>query len=234
VDASTDKTSFTGGIIEVHIGDRIFKVHENVLGSSSKLLSHALSPECRSEAGGPMELSGIEADDFFMYGQWLYSSSVPQDVNACAFFELAKLYVLGERLQDTTLKNFVLDAMCSAAHSHGPSLSAIRLIYSNTEAGSPARRLLVDMSACQLGDPRSRRVQDLDPAVDADFMKDWIAALVELRPCVGEWDLPWVAQRQQYRVIDDEEVYRESKSTVKISVPKKGGSSTTNAMDTTA
>lgn len=68
------------------------------------------------------------------------------------YVKLARLFVLGEKYQDASFKNTIVDAILAKhedffndGQGGAPDLAAIDVVYRGTCAGSPARELLVDM-----------------------------------------------------------------------------------------
>jgi hypothetical protein len=146
--------------------------------------------------------------------------------------------VLGEEIQDIELQNSVIHAMFQVSNSGGPSLTAVRTLYSGTSTGSPARQFLADLSAWDIRGPGSRRVRCLDPASDTEFMRDLITSMAKYRPPPGSFrPAPWVRQPEMYRVHapkEDDRGVKASRTKDGHSASKKGTSTMADAMDTAA
>ncbi|RFU24056.1 hypothetical protein B7463_g12285, partial [Scytalidium lignicola] len=103
----------------------------------------------------------LEEDDpntFELYLHWLYRDTLPVRIDEpgpasnSEYLQLAKAYILGDKLQDSDFKDVVTDAMidkCKSKASDGrswfPVGPVIKCIYDNTLESSKARRLLVDI-----------------------------------------------------------------------------------------
>jgi hypothetical protein len=99
-------------------------------------------------------------------------------------------------------------ALCPGA----PGLGAVRTIYRGTTTGSPARRLLVDLSAWEIC-LDAGRIRNLNPDMDAQFAIDMTAALLKCRQRPGaERIRPWVERPEQYCVVKVEEDVQEMHS----------------------
>jgi len=193
--------SVTGEIITVLVGKRTFYVHQALLASSSQFFRNVMKPEWRTDRTKPIDLTDANPQLFTVYSQWLYTKQVAPSTEKKIDIRLAKLYVLGERVMDEDFQNCILDAMAARFQITQPSIGTIRTIYEGTAATSPARRLVVDMSAFFIKTPEARRVQDLDPDSDGEFMMDFIAALIKYRAQPScKVAKPWITERHLYRV----------------------------------
>lgn len=138
-------------------------VHENLLRSHSPFFEAALSKTWREGKDGRIKLPNDEPALLEVYIQFLYCGQVSvSPVRTAAalrykeheseYFTLAELYTLGERLMDIKFKNEVINDMFfrvyplpSSIEPQRPVASAVDMIYRGTTAGSPARRLMVDI-----------------------------------------------------------------------------------------
>ena len=141
----------------------MFYVHETLLRTRSPFFEAALSKSWREGKDGRVKLPDDDADLVKVYLQFLYSGriSIPPmctaaglkcDDHESVYFALAGLYALGEKLMDIKLKNQVIEEIFvnawskhSSSEQRRPSASVVDKIYGSTAAGSPARRLMVDI-----------------------------------------------------------------------------------------
>lgn len=104
---------------------------------------------------------------------------------------LAELYVLGERMLDSSIREAVLKQMVQLGNSSwiysaawAPPTKSINTIYTGTTAGSPARRLLVDLNV-------SFGRTDWNTAdADHEFLFDLTQAMItSIQACRGDMSL---------------------------------------------
>jgi hypothetical protein len=182
--------------IPVLVGKKTYYVHQTLLTSSSKYFQNAMKPEWRIDPSKPIDLADAMPVCFEKYSQWLYTKQEPVCDPTSPDVTLPELYVFAERIMDKMYQRAIFSVMTTTARQ--PGLEAIRIIYAGTTPASPARRLMVDILAFQVT-AESQRVANLDPEVDADFMRDLIAALVRYRGRPGkEVVRPWVIDLDTY------------------------------------
>ncbi|KAF2121788.1 hypothetical protein BDV96DRAFT_639874 [Lophiotrema nucula] len=116
--------------------------------------------------------------------------------------ELARAFLLSEKIQDKLFKNAVLSAIVECLIPRGrvvylPNGNVIRIIYNGTPKSSKARALLVDMWAYQATDEFVRGYIDKLPA---EFLSDLRKAIPQSRPklTVGRLPLPWKESMERY------------------------------------
>lgn len=101
-----------------------------------------------------------------MYLHFIYTGGLPcihdaTDValdiklNDAEYVTLSFLYVLGEKYQDSNLKNAVIDAIVAKSQAYTatgsrwyPADEAVDVLYRGTPAGSPGRLLMVELHVC--------------------------------------------------------------------------------------
>lgn len=88
------------------------------------------------------------SDVLLAYINWLYTSVIPVlDLShKDGYTQLARYYVLGEKIQDDAFCDQIITAITKGSDSSGyfPGLTAIDIIYSGTPPGSPIRQLLLE------------------------------------------------------------------------------------------
>lgn len=141
---------------------RSFTVHSDHLTSRSLFFKKALSGNWSEAQQRIIELPEDESDIFELYLQCVYGhemsvepAPVPKDYKGVEEqIEIAKLYVLAEKLQDVRAKNTALKAFMKStwaerktAQWFHPDPAVVHIIYDGTMPGSPMRRLLVDLHA---------------------------------------------------------------------------------------
>ena len=96
---------------------------------------------------------GIDMDvaAFRLYTEWLYSGCIQKEalmLNAedVDFSSIGQAYILGEKLQDKKFKNAVVNLLLQTIITQGKmDLTLPTLIYKETSAIAPLRKLLVDL-----------------------------------------------------------------------------------------
>jgi hypothetical protein len=132
--------------------------HEDYLVRHSAFFQAALKQEWAEGQTHTIKLPEEKPDLVAFYLDWLYGKGLPTDStkrdsrNGKVYDVLADLYALGERLQDDKIRNIIIDEVVRFSNLFGretgrnyPLDYAIITIYETTTAGSPARRLLVEL-----------------------------------------------------------------------------------------
>ncbi|EON65084.1 hypothetical protein W97_04319 [Coniosporium apollinis CBS 100218] len=151
---------FTELPIKVDVGPSpiSFYVHERLLRDASRFFDAAMRGGWKESTERVVLLPVDDPEVFNLFVGWLYNRKFPtkNDVGSAEgneeYMLLAKLYVLGEKLQATAFKTAVIGAILGKAktkvqpggHSVYPAGSVVRYLYENTPPKSPVRRLLVD------------------------------------------------------------------------------------------
>jgi len=195
--------SVSGVPIPIKVGKKKFHIHIGTLTATSDFFKNAMKPRWRANSKKQIDLSDEEPEDFESYVNWLYSRKVAVTRPLVGrHIQLARLYVLGERLVDETFQNAVLSAMIYHAVERDsfPPEAAINIIYSGTgSASSPARRLMVDMFvyAC---DEDWIITGSLIEETSVEFVDDLVRGFI--RSCtkypINQKLSPWVVAPEQY------------------------------------
>jgi hypothetical protein len=135
-----------------------FSVHEKLICASSDFFRNAMARDWKESKQRSIHLKDDDADTFELYLHWLYRGTLPVRINEpglvgnSEYLQMAKAYVLGDKLQDGDFKDVIIDAIidkCKSIASDGrnwfPVGPVLRCIYDNTPTSSKARRLLVDI-----------------------------------------------------------------------------------------
>ncbi|KAF2279433.1 uncharacterized protein EI97DRAFT_412463 [Westerdykella ornata] len=153
--------NLSGRSIEVVVGLEPpipFSVHENLICASSDFFRKAMEGDWKESKQLLVCLEDDDPDTFLVYLHWLYRGTLPVRIDEpgplmnSEYLQLAKAYILGDKLQDGDFKDVVIDAMidkCKSTASDGhrwfPVGPVLRCMYKNTPTSSKARRLLVDI-----------------------------------------------------------------------------------------
>lgn len=136
--------------------NRRFFIHSLILAKSSAFFEAAVKREWKEGQQHEIRLPEDDATTFKTYAEWLYTGTVGVNIAATSetYVELAKLYVLGEKLIDAPFQDEVINAIVASSRKadhngirHPPSLLSISIIYRDTPPDSPARRLMADFYA---------------------------------------------------------------------------------------
>ena len=197
--------SISGAPIPIKVGKQKFHIHTGTLTATSGFFKNAMKPEWRANSKKPIGLSDEEPGNFESYVKWLYSRKVTVTSPLVdRHIQLARLYILGEKLVDDTFQNAVLIAMIDHAVERDslPPNEAINIIYSGTSSvSSPARRLMVDMFAygCE---EEWIKPGSLIEDTSVEFVDDLVRGFVR---CCSKYPIPtnlipWVVAPEQYRL----------------------------------
>jgi len=190
-----------GDIVPIHVGNNpetLLHVHATALSKSSEFFKRALKPEWRTDTTKPIDMSDVDSVIFEGYCGWLYTGRVVHQYECYRY--LARLYVLGERLLDSTFQNCVVAAVIRRSQTYKKYTGnpAIQIVYAGTPAGSPARRLLIDFWLFN-AKPAWKGLDDLTKHTCADFVNDLVRKLLEQREAPGGFDArPWIANPKSY------------------------------------
>ncbi|KAK3715546.1 hypothetical protein LTR37_007034 [Vermiconidia calcicola] len=122
-------------------------------------------------------------------------TSTSMDVHVTEYMYLAKLCIFGDMYQDKKFKNAVIDAIAGkqrVVDANGeawlPTKNVVNAIYLSTCAGSPIRRLIVDLYV-----KRGTTPCLVDESISRDFMMDLTRELLDVQDALRqeddfEWD----------------------------------------------
>ncbi|KAH6637768.1 hypothetical protein C7974DRAFT_148065 [Boeremia exigua] len=159
----TDRKDYSR-IVQVHVGcpdiHQCFFVHESLLTTRSQFFKKAMEGPWIEAESRVVRLTEDDPVTFQLYVDLLYTGRVavlrelpsddPRSILEKA--ELAKLYVLAEKLQDMEAKNQTINAVIASSRFkqaggsvYAPGYNFIRIIYDGTPSGSKMRKLLVEL-----------------------------------------------------------------------------------------
>ncbi|KAF9701178.1 hypothetical protein EKO04_000631 [Ascochyta lentis] len=175
-------------------------VHESVLRQSSNYFQNMCEPAYIQARKNSRELSWSPNSSFkgitSTYVHWLYNGNVPTAVIdmsdktkvGAVLLGLAKEYVLGSQIIDTTYQNVIMDHFI-AIHVRMRKLtfgSVIDVVYEGTHEGSPMRQLLADMHAFVIADDVGKL--EMMYSKPRAFVEDVLKSVVTLSPNeLDEW-----------------------------------------------
>lgn len=145
-----------GGIITIEVGEerQVYVVHERLIRASSPFFDRAMSGRWRESAQRTVTLPDDDPWIFGIYVHWLYHGTIASIEDNDEFMDLAKAFVLGDKLLDSKFNNAVIDAIVDKSrftlHDGNmwfPSERVVEYIYAHTTESSPIRELMVDLWA---------------------------------------------------------------------------------------
>lgn len=154
------RRSITGDTVTVLVGSEAkrFVLHERPLRTNSRFFEAALNKDWKENAEKKVSLPEETPPLFEIYALWTYTGRLftedktqSMEPNQYPYTTLAKLYIMGSRLQDQHFQDAAIDAILSeskiqrSGQSYLPSHEVIPIIYENTLPGDCARRLMVDI-----------------------------------------------------------------------------------------
>ncbi|SMQ49011.1 unnamed protein product [Zymoseptoria tritici ST99CH_3D7] len=154
---------FSGPLVTFKVGaqsDAIatFTVHENLIRDGHDFFHAAMDKRWKEGQRHEIELPDDQPEVIGSFIEWLYTEKIAvtsthllqNEDSDKQYIRLAHLYVFGEKVQSVAFRNAVLSAILMARDGAGtitstysPIREAVRVIYSGTVAGSPARKLMV-------------------------------------------------------------------------------------------
>jgi hypothetical protein len=179
--------------IDVGAGDQLktFNVHVALLKARSRFFKEALSGKWKEAEEKVVRLPEYCPTMFETYVHNLYTGDLAvasekeqaeSDEMPERYQSLAHFYVFAEKMKDVKSKNSILRAILacrSTVYSSEPytcpSTEAIDVIYNGTLAGSPARRLMIDLWTKQA------TAEYFDKELPGDFMRDLLVRIVNVR-----------------------------------------------------
>ncbi|KAK4495748.1 hypothetical protein PRZ48_013016 [Zasmidium cellare] len=144
---------FTSDIVTLKVGEsksETFTIHADTLKQHSPFFKAALDKKWREGQSLQVDFPEDEPDTIEAYLGWLHDGKVeaPESpgTDDLTFPFLAKLYVLGEKIQDNAFCNSVIDKITEVLDSpewedSSPGFSSSNIIYDGTPDDSPARTL---------------------------------------------------------------------------------------------
>lgn len=129
-----------------------FYIHEDLICASSDFFKAAMRNECQESLSRSVDLPEEDPEIFEVYRQWLYSGricTIENDSEPCNVVResrnLSHAYVLGEKLQDATFKDTILDSIIEHSDDGRKwSINMIKIIWEGTPPASLTRKYLID------------------------------------------------------------------------------------------
>lgn len=157
--------SFSSPTLKVVVGEEgneeEFWVHQNILTSHSEFSKRATNGQWLESDERLVTLPEDRPDVFRLYLNLLYTKQIARK----KWITLCQMYVLAEKLQDTSAKNSTINAMHATLQDCAPKKPRLRPksiieLYSGTPEGSKARKFVADYVADEghdswLKDPES-------------------------------------------------------------------------------
>lgn len=205
---STDLTSsFTSDIVTLKVGESksdTFTIHADVFKKHSPFFEAALDKKWKEGQSLQIDLPEDEPDIVEAYLCWLHDGNFearksPGD-DDLTFVHFAKLYVLGEKIQDNAFCNSVMDAMTKTSDLPAwsfrlPSANAVSILYSGTPEDSPARSYFANsfVSRCRLSKEVAQRYCK-------EFLEDVVADLAN-RATIGAYEAQYPRRQTWYKLV---------------------------------
>jgi hypothetical protein len=137
--------------VELVVGESetSFHVHKDFLCEASPFFRAALTTDFREATEERITLLEDDVDTVDRFVQWLYTKSyqLPSSEGSKQhYLQLARLYVLADKLQVRALKDEIIRVsfrVCGSADVTPPSMSVVAYVFENTMENSAFRRLIV-------------------------------------------------------------------------------------------
>ncbi|KAJ5512379.1 hypothetical protein N7463_001931 [Penicillium fimorum] len=161
-----DLQRLRGPTVKIMVGasKKPFHVHESIICTSSLFFKMAMSGPWKESEEHTIELPEDDPITFAVYSHWLYYAKIPvivedaanekpSQVSAQEYNDLAKAYVLGDKLLDVKFQNYAIDAIierrftpdAKTGKCYLPNRQSINYTYDNTTESATIRKLFVDM-----------------------------------------------------------------------------------------
>lgn len=163
-------------------------VHADCLTARSEFFAAALSKAWKEGQTRTIKLPEDDPATAAQYLDFCYHNyrlptqqKFTSDQIKSMFFALARLYVFGERVLDSTLRDATINQLITfsdvvnddlPAYPHYPGPKAIEMVYEGTTEAAPMRKLLVDMYV-RLGS-KEWLVPELHPAFCQDVAREFM------------------------------------------------------------
>jgi hypothetical protein len=166
--------------------EKVFKVASNMVLRSEALrerLKTYLKPDGISISIPQAEPYGMQLYLDFMHcgpSKITLSKRTPEEIR-CRYKELAKIYTLVIPLRDKDTKNDLLTAILGLAKvkatdgcTHPPDPTTVGMIYKNTKAPDPMRKMMVDLWI-----PIDKSLVQASSDLPDEFMRDLLREIAE-------------------------------------------------------
>ncbi|KAF2167897.1 hypothetical protein M409DRAFT_53847 [Zasmidium cellare ATCC 36951] len=175
---------FTSDIVTIIVGtDNVetFTTHTEVLKKHSPFFKAALDKKWQEGQSLQIELAEDEVEVVEAYLGWLYDGKIdpptsPRKAKADTTFPfMARLYVFGEKIQDTAFCNSVMDAITSILDAPEweilmPAFESVKILYDGTAEDSPARKFFASYYQQNLGLAADAPASELHPEFARDLL----------------------------------------------------------------
>ncbi|CAD0086724.1 unnamed protein product [Aureobasidium mustum] len=127
----------------------------------------------------------VDVAAFRVYTEWVYSGQIQWgalSVNAedIDFSSIGEAYILGEKLLDRNFKNAIVNLLLRTIVAQGKmDLTLPTLVFKETSASAPLRKLLVDIWVCY-GHKDWLKPDEYRQTISATFLSDLSTAFLDL------------------------------------------------------
>jgi hypothetical protein len=179
----SDSDYYTTTSILVGTEEQKFTMHNALICALSRFFKAACSRHCGSSESRAIRLPEISIDDFQLYADWVYLSTIGvEDGDDDADKVYCRMYILGDVLDDYRLRNAAMERLidglkCTAQ----PNPDTVWDIYERTPTGSPLRKFLVDRTV-GMGD-HDKFAGDVE-LYPAGFVQELAVSLIRRTPAV--------------------------------------------------
>jgi hypothetical protein len=184
--------------------EKEFMLYTNVACGSSKFFHAAMNNDWRESHQNRVTLVEIDASDFEHYLQWL-STNDHSFLDDTTFHQLAKLYILGDFLDDSAFRGDMLIPFTSKAVTQNayPDLEIIVFIWERTPERSPLRRIAVEAWITSSIERLASKFASADGEAPKAIIVDCLRRISETKPRTKE-SITGAARRQALESRRDE------------------------------
>jgi hypothetical protein len=158
-------------------------MHDALICALSGFFKAACSRHCGSSESRAIRLPEISVDDFQLYADWVYLSTIGvEDGDDDADEVYCRMYILGDvldnyRLPTAAMERLIDGIKCTAL----PSMYTVWDVYERTPTGSPLRKFLVDRWIGRGDDEKFASNAELYPV---EFVQELAVSLTSRTPAV--------------------------------------------------
>lgn len=173
-----------------------FMLHTDVASRSSKFFAAATNRDWRESRQNRVNLVELEVKEFEQYLQWL-STHDHSFLDGIHFTQLARLYILGDFLDDSAFRVFILNIFVKQAVEDNvyPAHTTVILTCEQTPESSPLRKIIVEIWNTASIKSLANRLTSTEKDVPKEFIADCLHRIGDTQARANESILGYSRRR---------------------------------------